>query len=203
MISPAAIFFDGPAGFRAWLEANAASASEVWVGYWKKGAAQRGLTYLESVDEALCFGWIDGLTRTIDADTYATRFTPRRATGNWSEANIRRIAQLTVEGRMTAAGLRAFDERRPRPRREYTYETRPPELPQQYAEVFQQDEPAWSFWQAQRPSYRKSMTWWVVGAQREETRLRRLAALVSESRAGHVLDDLHLPKLGPARRDDG
>jgi uncharacterized protein YdeI (YjbR/CyaY-like superfamily) len=197
--------FETPADFRAWLEDNGANERELWVGYWKKGAGRSGLTYAESVDEALCFGWIDGLTKTIDADRYATRFTPRVRTGNWSEANIKRVGELTAEGRMTWAGLKAFDERRQRTpvEGEYTYETRPPDLPEQYARIFRTNDAAWAFWTAQRSSYRKSMTWWVVAAKREDTRLRRLHALMAESAAGRIIDDLHLPKLAPPGSSNG
>jgi uncharacterized protein YdeI (YjbR/CyaY-like superfamily) len=188
-------FFDAPADFRTWLDANHGKASELWVGYWKKGSGRLGITYGESVDEALAFGWIDGLTRKIDEDRYATRFTPRRPTSNWSEANIRRVTELEAEGRMTAAGMRAFAMRSLRQPGEFTYETRPPDLPEPYAERFRRNQAAWRFWSAQRPSYRKSMTWWVVSAKREETRLGRLEALITESAAGRTVDELNMPKL--------
>jgi uncharacterized protein YdeI (YjbR/CyaY-like superfamily) len=196
-------FFDAPADFRAWLDANHGKARELWVGYWKKGSGRLGITYGESVDEALAFGWIDGLTRKIDADRYATRFTPRRPTSNWSQANVRRVAELKVEGRMTPAGMRAFALRSARQPGEYTYETRPPDLPEPYAGHFRRNEAAWRFWSAQRPAYRKSMTWWVVSAKREETRLGRLEALIIESGAGRIVDELNLPKLRSARSRAG
>jgi uncharacterized protein YdeI (YjbR/CyaY-like superfamily) len=195
-----AVFFDTPGDFRAWLEANHERAGEIWVGYWKKTSNRRGIAYGESVDEALCFGWIDGLTRRIDEDGYATRFTPRRASSNWSQANIRRVGELRAAGRMTEAGWRAFEKRRVPAPDAYTYETRPPDLPDPYAEVFRRDEDAWRFWSAQRASYRKSMTWWVLGAIREDTRIRRLEALIAESAARRVIDELHLPKLRPPAR---
>ena len=192
-------FFDAPAELRAWLDANHGKASELWVGYWKKGSGRRGVTYQQSLDEALAFGWIDGLTRKIDGDRYATRFTPRRPTSNWSEANIRRVGELAAEGRMTAAGMRAFATRSARQPGEYTYETRPPDLPEPYAGRFRRNRAAWSFWSAQRPSYRKSMTWWVVSGRREETRLRRLDALIIECAAGRIIDELNMPKLKDPR----
>jgi uncharacterized protein YdeI (YjbR/CyaY-like superfamily) len=188
-------FFDVPADLRAWLHANHDVARDVWIGYWKKGSGRRGITYEQSVDEALAFGWIDGLTRRIDGDRYATRFTPRRPTSNWSKTNIRRVGELEGEGRMTEAGMRAFAARSaPRPG-EYTYVTRPPDLPERYAASFRRNGAAWRFWSAQRPSYRKSMTWWVVSAKREGTRLGRLEALITESAAGRIVDELNLPKL--------
>jgi len=192
-------FFDAPADLRAWLDANHGKAIELCVGYWKKGSGERGITYQQSVDEALAFGWIDGLTRRIDGDRYATRFTPRRPTSNWSQANIRRVGELAAEGRMTAAGMRAFARRSARQPGEYTYETRPPDLPEPYAGRFRRNEAGWRFWSAQRPSYRKSMTWWVVSAKREETRLGRLDALITESAAGRIVDELNMPKLRDPR----
>jgi uncharacterized protein YdeI (YjbR/CyaY-like superfamily) len=192
-------FFEAPVELRAWLDANHGKASELWVGYWKKGSGQRGITYQQSVDEALAFGWIDGLTRKIDGDRYATRFTPRRPTSNWSDANIRRVGELGAQGRMTEAGMRAFAMRSARQPGEYRYETRPPDLPEPYAERFRRDEPAWRFWSGQRPSYRRSMTWWVVSAKLEETRLRRLEALMTESAAGRTVDELNVPKLTDPR----
>jgi uncharacterized protein YdeI (YjbR/CyaY-like superfamily) len=200
-MTPDALFFASAAEFRAWLEQNGEQAQEVWVGYWKKGSGRSGMTYVESVDEALCFGWIDGLTKSIDDARYATRFTPRRASGNWSVANIKRVAELNAEARMTPAGLRAFEARREPAPGTYTYETRPNDLPEEYAAIFRRNESAWSFWTTQRPAYRRSMTWWVVSAKRDETRLRRLEALIEETAAGRVLDDLHLPKLGSGRSD--
>lgn len=196
------MFFETAADFGAWLAQNHADAPELWVGYWKKGSGRTGITYLESVDEALCFGWIDGLTRRIDEDRYATRFTPRRASGNWSVANTKRVGELAAQGRMSAAGMDAFARRREPEPGAYTYETRPDDLPEEYAQVFRRNESAWRFWSAQRASYRKSITWWVVSAKREDTRRRRLDALIDETAAGHVLDDLHLPKLTP-RGNDG
>ena len=192
-------FFEAPAELRAWLDANHGKASELWVGYWKKDSGQPGITYQQSVDEALAYGWIDGLTRRIDGDRYATRFTPRRPTSNWSQANIRRVGELAAEGRMTPVGTRAFVSRSARQPGEYTYETRPPDLPEPYAGRFRRNEAAWRFWSAQRPSYRKSMTWWVVSAKRPGTRLGRLDALITESAAGRIVDELNMPKLRGSR----
>ena len=195
------LFFDGATDLRTWLDANHSTTTEVWLGYWKKASGRRGISYVESVDEALCYGWIDGLTRGVDEARYSIRFTPRRARSNWSEANVRRVAELAAAGRMTAAGMKQFEARREPEPGTYTYETRPPDLPQPYANIFGRNESAWRFYTAQRASYRRSMTWWVVSARREETRLRRLDALIAESAAGHVIDELRLPKLGAGRRD--
>ena len=196
-------FFDSAPDFRAWLEQNHASVPFQWIGFYKKGAQRSGMTYDEAVIEGLCFGWIDGQTNRLDDLSTATRFSPRRPGSNWSQVNTQRVHELTAAGRMHAAGLRAFEARREPGPGELTWENRPADLPEQYATIFRRDEAAWEFWRAQRPSYRKSMAWWVVSAKREDTRLRRLDALVAESRNGHLIDDLHLPKLAPVGRSNG
>jgi uncharacterized protein YdeI (YjbR/CyaY-like superfamily) len=127
-----------------------------------------------------------------------TRFSPRRPGSNWSQLNIRRVQELIASGRMHPAGRRVFEARREPAPGEYTYETRPADLPEPYASLLRRDDAAWRFWSAQRPGYRKSLTWWVVSAKREETRQRRLEALIAESAAGRVIDELNLPKLRPA-----
>ena len=194
-------FFESAPDFRTWLEANHETTPYLWVGFHKKASGRRGLTYDDAVLQALCFGWIDGQTNSIDALSVTTRFSPRRAGSNWSQVNIKRVEELIAAGQMHPAGRRAFETRREPAPGEYTYETRPPDLPEPYAEVMRRDDAAWRFWSAQRPSYRKSLTWWVLSAKREETRRRRLEALIAESAAGHVIDELHLPKLRkePAR----
>jgi uncharacterized protein YdeI (YjbR/CyaY-like superfamily) len=189
-------FFDTEADFRRWLEKNHETAAFQWVGFYKKGADKHGMTYDEAVEEALCWGWIDGQTNRVDDQAVTTRFSPRRAGSNWSAVNIAKVEALKAAGRMSVAGLRAFEARREPEPGEYTYETRPPDLPEAYASVFRRNARAWKFYAEQRPGYRKSMTWWVVSAKREDTRLRRLEALIAESEAGHVIDDLNLPKLG-------
>jgi uncharacterized protein YdeI (YjbR/CyaY-like superfamily) len=195
-------FFDSAAEFRSWLAANHASAPFQWVGFHKKASKRGGLSYDEGVLEALCFGWIDGQTNAIDEDSLTVRFSPRRAGSNWSQVNIKRAQELIAQGRMHPAGLRAFEARREPAPGEYTYETRPADLPEPYAAVLRRNEAAWQFWQAQRASYRRAMAWWVVQAKREDTRLRRLGALIAESAAGHVISELNLPKLSQ-RRNDG
>jgi uncharacterized protein YdeI (YjbR/CyaY-like superfamily) len=194
-------FFDSTADFRAWLETNHGSTAFQWIGFYKKGAARPGLTYDDAVGEALCFGWIDGQTARVDDLSTTTRFSPRRAGSNWSRANVGRANELIASGRMHPAGRRAFDARREPTPGELTYETRPADLPGPYAATFRCDAVAWAFWNAQRASYRKSMTWWVLSAKREDTRQRRLEALVAESAAGRVIDQLHLPKLAKSARD--
>jgi len=178
------LFFRSPAEFRAWLKKNHASAVELWVGFRKKHTGEPSLTWPESVDEALCVGWIDGLRKSIDADSYKIRFTPRRAGSVWSNINIRRVQELIQKKRMRPAGLRAFEARKENKSGIYAYEQRPAELVEPYAGQMRRNKAAWTFFQAQPPYYRKRMTWWIVSAKQEATRLKRLAQLIERSAAG-------------------
>jgi len=180
---PRPVIFASAPDFRAWLEANHESATELWVGYYKKASRKRSMTYAEAVDEALCYGWIDGITRSFGDEVYANRFTPRRRTSRWSAINIAKVAELTRQGRMAPPGRRAFDER-DRRRDEPPAADRPTELPAEYEAVLRADDAAWRYWQAETPSYRRGVAQWLLDAKREETRDRRLAELVADSAAG-------------------
>jgi uncharacterized protein YdeI (YjbR/CyaY-like superfamily) len=184
MVAMEPVYFGSPAEFRAWLDAHHADAQELWVGYHKRATGTPSLTWPESVDEALCFGWIDGLRRSVDAERYAIRFTPRRPGSNWSRVNLARVGALMAEGRMRPAGIAAYEARKPEAD-EPRYEDRPSELPEPYAVAFRErDGAAWAFFQAQSPSYRRMAIGWVLAAKREETRLRRLGEIVEASAAG-------------------
>lgn len=177
-------YFPSPAAFRAWLEQHHERAVELWVGYHKKGTGTPSMTWPESVDEALCFGWIDGVRRSVDAERYAIRFTPRRKTSVWSRVNLRRVEALLAEGRMRPAGLAAYEARNPETA-EYAFEDRVQELPEPYATAFRErDASAWAFFLAQSPSYRRTAIGWILDAKREETRRRRLEQIVDASRLG-------------------
>jgi uncharacterized protein YdeI (YjbR/CyaY-like superfamily) len=176
--------FPSAAAFRAWLEAHHASASHLWVGYYRKHVGKEGMTYVEAVEEALCFGWIDGITYRLDDKRTATRFTPRRRTSVWSATNLDRVARLRAAGRMRPAGIRAFEERDRRKDQVYASEQPVVELPEEWLERFRADEAAWSYWEAQPPSYRRIAASWVTDAKRAETRERRFATLLAESAAG-------------------
>ncbi|MEO6350381.1 MAG: YdeI/OmpD-associated family protein [Candidatus Limnocylindrales bacterium] len=195
-------FFDTQADFRSWLEKNHEMAQFQWIGFYKKGANRTAMSYAEAVEESLCWGWIDGQTNRVDDQAVTTRFSPRRSGSNWSAVNIAKVGVLTKAGRMSAAGVRAFEARREPEPGAYTYETRPADLPDEYATIIRRNDKAWRFYAAQRPSYRKSMTWWILSAKREETRQRRLDALMAESAAERIIDELNMPKLG-ARKTDG
>jgi uncharacterized protein YdeI (YjbR/CyaY-like superfamily) len=184
-------FFSSPDQFRAWLEDNHDDETEVLVGYYKKGTGRPSLTWAESVDEALCFGWIDGVRRGIDDASYTIRFTPRKPRSTWSAVNIRRVGELVEEGRMTAAGLAAFERRTEGRSRIYSHERREDAKlePDQEAR-FRANEAGWAWFESQPPSYRRTALHWVVSAKRPETRERRLTALIEDSAAGEKVKPL-------------
>jgi uncharacterized protein YdeI (YjbR/CyaY-like superfamily) len=182
------IFFSTPAAFRAWLKQNHATSREQWVGFHRKGSGRPSITWPESVDEALCVGWIDGLRKTIDAESYKIRFTPRKKESNWSAVNIARVKELTKEGRMRPAGLKAFAQRKEEKSGIYAYENRKTAVLNKADEKrFRSNPKAWEFFQRQPAGYRQMMIWRVVTAKKEETRRRRLEELIAESAAGRRL----------------
>lgn len=182
-----ATFFKTPADFRKWLEKNHATAPELLVGFHKKGSGKPSITWPESVSEALCFGWIDGIRKRVDDDSYTIRFSPRRPRSIWSAINIKMAQGLVAEGRMQAAGLKAFEARKENRSGIYSYEQRPQELPQPYKGKFQANKDAWAFFQTQPAGYRKMVCWYVISGKKEETRLQRLERLIAESARGQRL----------------
>ena len=189
----AAIFFVTSAELRAWLEANYDQAKELWVGLYKKGSGQPGITHAELVDEALCHGWIDGLARTIDHDRWKIRLTPRKPRSNWSQVNLKRVPQLIAEGRMHPHGLQVYESRDRSKADQYSFEQRTHGLSAEYEAQFEQHPEAWAFFQSQPPSYRNPATWWVMSAKQEATRLRRLATLIDDSAHGRRIRPLTRP----------
>ena len=179
-------FFPTPADFRNWLEQNHDTARELLVGFYKKGSGKPSITWPESVDEALCFGWIDGIRRSIDAESYSTRFTPRRAKSIWSNVNTKRVAELTRQGRMREAGLAAFKARDPKRSGIYSFEqrTKDQQPDAAYEAKIRKNKKAWAFLKAQAPYYQRMASLYVMSARKEETRLRRLATLIADSAAG-------------------
>lgn len=180
-------FFPTPADFRAWLEGHHETARELWVGYRKKGSTEPCVTWAESVDEALCFGWIDGLRKSLDERSYTNRFTPRKPGSVWSATNIARVKELLREGRMRPAGLAAFEKRRENRSGIYSYEQRSVDLPAELAADLLANPAAAEFFSRRPASYRKAAVWWVVSAKLEATRHKRLATLVELSAAGERL----------------
>ena len=183
--SPRPVFFKTPQEFRAWLKKNHKTADEIIVGYYKKSSGKPTMTWQESVDEALCFGWIDGIRRKYGEDSYGNRFTPRRPGSNWSAININRVAELTKLKRMQPAGVAAFAKRTEAKSRVYTYEQQELlTLDKAIEKKFKANKKAWNFFQAQPPYYRKLMTRWLNSGKAEETRMRRLAKLVASCENG-------------------
>jgi len=175
-------FFKTPSDFRKWLSANHAKSKELWVGFYKKGSGRPSITWPESVDEALSFGWIDGIRKAFDDESYVIRFTPRKPDSIWSSVNIRNVERLIKEKRMRPAGLKAYASRKEYRSGIYSYEQRPAELVEPYASKFKQNKAAWKFFQAQPPYYRKMMTWFILSAKLEETRQARLDKLIEASK---------------------
>jgi uncharacterized protein YdeI (YjbR/CyaY-like superfamily) len=185
------MFFGSPAEFRAWLVEQHETASEVWVGYWRKATGKPSLTWPEAVDEALCFGWIDGKRQRIDDERHRQRFTPRRPQSNWSAINIAKVGELRAAGRMTPAGEAAFAARREDRSAVYSYERRHEAVfDAEQAATFRGNEAAWTWFDAQSPSYRRTATHWVLSAKRPETRAKRLATLIECSAEGRRVPPL-------------
>ena len=178
------IFFKNPAEFREWLGKNHLSATEVWVGYYKKETGKQSMIWPESVDQALCFGWIDGIRKKVDDESYCNRFTPRKKTSNWSNINIAKVEALIRQGMMMPAGLEAYNNRKENRTGIYSFENETRDLPEEYATIFRKNKSAWEYYSAQPPSYRRTVTHWVLSAKREATRISRLEKLIAGSGEG-------------------
>jgi uncharacterized protein YdeI (YjbR/CyaY-like superfamily) len=188
-------FFATPADFRAWLERHHEGHSELIVGFHKRGSGRPSITWPEAVDQALCFGWIDGVRRRIDDTSYSIRFTPRKARSTWSAVNIKRMNELVDEGRVAPAGLAAFERRTDDRSAIYSYEQRKAaKLDLDQERCLRADERARAYFEAQPPSYRRAAIHWVTSAKKPETRERRLAQLIECSAAGEPV-----PPLRPRR----
>ncbi len=188
------LFFETPAQFRRWLEAHHGTSRELLVGLHKKGSGKPSLTWPESVDEALCFGWIDGVRRTLDENSYVIRFTPRKARSVWSAVNIAKMEALLRAGRVRPAGREAFEARDEERSKIYSYEQRKTAVFDEASEKqFRADAAAWKFFQAQPPWYRRTATWWVISVQKDETRLKRLRTLIACSARGEPIRELRRP----------
>jgi uncharacterized protein YdeI (YjbR/CyaY-like superfamily) len=177
-------FFRSSAEFRRWLVKNHAAVTELWVGFYRKDSGKGGITYQEALDEALCFGWIDGLKKKVCELSYTHRFTPRKARSIWSTVNTKRAGVLRKLGRMTPAGLKAFAARDAKRSGIYSFENRPRQLEGALEQKFKANTKAWEFFQAQPPGYRRLLIWRIVSAKKEETRLRRLEQLIQDSAQG-------------------
>jgi uncharacterized protein YdeI (YjbR/CyaY-like superfamily) len=181
------IFFPSPGAWRAWLEEHHERDSEVLLGLYKKASARAGMSWSESVDEALCFGWIDGVRGRIDEHSHSIRFTPRKPRSTWSAVNIDKAERLIAEGRMRPAGLRAFRARSEERSRIYAFEQGEVELPGDALKQLRANAAAWSYWQSRPPGYRRLASWWVISAKRLDTRERRLRILIEDCAAGRLI----------------
>jgi len=181
------IFFETRQEFSDWLEEHA-EASELWVGYFRKSTGRASLTWSASVDVALCFGWIDGIRKTVDGQSYKIRFTPRKIKSVWSAVNVKKVEALIPLGKMKPAGMHVFNNRSDV--QGYTSEDRNVPLAEEYKAQIRANQPAWQFLTNLAPSYKRDSIWWVMSAKKEETRLRRLDVLIESSEAG-----LKIPSL--------
>jgi uncharacterized protein YdeI (YjbR/CyaY-like superfamily) len=180
-------FFRTRFAFRTWLRRHHALAHELLVGFHRHASGKPSVSWPEAVDEALCYGWIDGVRRRVDEASYCIRFTPRRPGSIWSAVNIRRVQALIAARRMRSPGLQAFARRRANRSGRYSYEQRPHQLPAQYARLLARNAAAHKFFHAQTASYRRAAIWWVLSARRDATRLQRARRLLSVSQAGRLI----------------
>jgi uncharacterized protein YdeI (YjbR/CyaY-like superfamily) len=187
-------FFPSPSAWRAWLEQHHAEAKELWVGLYKRDSGRPSITWPEAVDGALCFGWIDSIRKSIDDVSYKIRFTPRKPRSVWSAVNVKRATELSTMRLMHPAGLAAFQKRDPKRSEIYSYEQRTnARLPAAYQKKFRSHPDAWKFFRAQAPGYQRICSWWVISAKKEETRWKRLAALIEHSNHQRELPALARP----------
>jgi len=177
-------FFAKQLDFRKWLQKNHIKESELLVGFYKVGSGKPSMTWSQSVDEALCFGWIDGVRKSIDKDSYQIRFTQRRPTSIWSAINIKKIEELTKQGLMQPAGFASVEKRTESRSKIYSYEKDEVELTPKFKKQFKANKKAWEYFRSLAPSYRKVSAHWVMSAKQETTRIKRLNQLISDSAAG-------------------
>jgi uncharacterized protein YdeI (YjbR/CyaY-like superfamily) len=186
-------FFATPAEFRQWLEQHHETEKELFVGFYKVGSNKPSITWPQSVDEALCFGWIDGIRKSIDATSYTIRFTPRKKTSIWSAVNLKRIGELTEQGLVKPAGLTVFQERDLKKAGIYSHEKEDQPLDESFEAQLKANDNAWQFFHKQAPSYQKTVRHWIMSAKQPETRLKRLMSLIDDSENGR--------KVAPFRRN--
>jgi uncharacterized protein YdeI (YjbR/CyaY-like superfamily) len=175
------VYFKSQADFRKWLEKNHKSKTELLVGYYKVDSGKPSMTWSQSVDQALCFGWIDGIRRSVDSESYCIRFTPRKPSSNWSRININKVEELKKNGLMKQAGLEAFNKRKESRSGTYSFENEPAKLTDNFESMFRDSKAGWEFFSKQSPSYRKTIIHWIMSAKQEATRLNRLKKLILKS----------------------
>ncbi len=183
-------FFSNPLMFRKWLEINHSKKKELLVGFYKKSSGKLSITWPESVEQALCFGWIDGIRKSINEDSYSIRFTPRKPKSTWSAKNIATVEKLKKEGLMTSAGLATYNRREEKNSKIYSFEQKKVKLDDYYEKTFKKNKKAWNNFQSQPPYYRKTVTHWVMSAKQEVTRLNRLNTLINDSENGLKIKEM-------------
>ena len=184
------VYFKSQQEFRAWLSKDHAAAAELWLGFYKTSSGKPGITYSQALDEALCFGWIDGVRYSVDGERYKIRFTPRKAKSIWSLVNVRRVEALHRAGRMTEPGRKAFEARQAHRTGIYAFEQKRAGLTAKYKKLLRANVRAWEFFAMQAPWYQRTAGYWVSSAKQEKTRARRLAKLIEVSASGRRLDQL-------------
>jgi uncharacterized protein YdeI (YjbR/CyaY-like superfamily) len=187
-------FFPTQSHLRKWFKKNHNKADELWVGYYKKGTGKPSITWQESVDEALCFGWIDGIRKSIDEESYKIRFTPRRKDSIWSEVNAKRMMELIKLGLAKPAGLEVFKKRDEKKTNRYSFEQKNVKFPEEFEKKIKANKKAWHYFQKLSPSARRLSMWWVIDAKKEETKLRRLDTLIQCSEEGRKIPPLIISK---------
>lgn len=187
-------FFSKPADFRKWLEKNHQSKKELQVGYYKKGSGKVSITWPESVDQALCFGWIDGIRHALDDESYTIRFTPRKERSHWSEVNIKRFAELKKQGLVHKSGLMAYSRMDKKNSRRASFEQKEISLPKEFESKIKANKKAWAFFQKLVPSTKRPSIWWVISAKKGETKLKRLDMLIKCAELGQKIPPLRLGK---------
>lgn len=186
-------YFKTPSELRKWFRANHKKSMELWLGFYKKNSGKLSVTYPEALDEALCFRWIDGIRKKIDDERYTNRFTPRKPRSYWSAVNIKKAKALIQSGKMEKPGLIEFEKRDKKKSGSYSFERKNVKLDPGYEKLFKTNKKAWKFFQSMPPSYKKPALWWVVIAKQEETRLRRLKQLITDSENGLRIKELRRP----------
>lgn len=189
------VFFESPSELRQWLEQNHDQEKELLVGYYKKASGKPSITWQESVDQALCFGWIDGVRKSIDGKSYKIRFTPRKPRSIWSAVNIKRVQELTEQGLMQPTGLKAFEARSEERSEVYSYERGDVKLDDAHEAALKANPKAWAFFQTTAPSYQKAAIWWIISAKKDETKQKRLATLIDDSENGRLVPQF-MPRKG-------
>ena len=184
------IFFKKSEDFRKWLQKNHNKEKELLVGFYKKSSGKPSITWPESVDQALCFGWIDGIRRSIDEESYSIRFTPRNPKSTWSAVNIKKVEELKKLGQMRPAGLAAYKKREDKNSKIYSFEQKIVKFDNDFEKIFKKNKTAWNNFQSQPPYYKKTVTHWVMSAKQEETRLKRLNRLIKDSEAGLKIKEM-------------